>query len=368
MQAHFKRKIPFYPLVTFIAFAFSNGGINGRGVSFFFVFLLRYIICEPFRLIEVFLYDGRIRNHRLIEDPIFILGHWRSGTSHLQNLLSKNSEHTTTSLFQFLFADTYLLTEAWLKKPLNWVVKFFRPHFSFQRLPMDFDLPGELDSAMCAMCSPYAYTWGHLFPKRFEKLTTRLLHIEDSAIAEKWIEDYDYLIRKLSFQKKTKRVIVKSPGDTSRVNILLRKYPNSKFIYLHRNPIDVFHSTRYLWDVIQKENSFQRISKEQIDKHIIQTYKLVLSKYIVDRQEIPSDQLIEISFNDLQKKPLVSLELIYTKLELGKFQVKDVEALLEKNKSYKTNLYTTSIELEEQLKTEWEFSFEEMPLKDFTMS
>ena len=88
----------------------------------------------------------------------------------------------------------------------------------------------------------------------------------------------------------------------------------------------------------------------------------------MDRQEIPSDQLIEISFNDLQKKPLVSLELIYTKLELGKFQVKDVEALLEKNKSYKTNLYTTSIELEEQLKTEWEFSFEEMPLKDFTMS
>ena len=120
--------------------AWEYGGISGKNAIYFFVFIFRYILFEPFRLLEVFIFDHQIRKHQLLEDPIFILGHWRSGTSHLQHLLSKDGQHTTTTIYKSLFSDIYLLTEGWLKKPLNWVAKVFSIPFSIQRMPLHFDL------------------------------------------------------------------------------------------------------------------------------------------------------------------------------------------------------------------------------------
>jgi hypothetical protein len=360
MRNHIKRKIPFYPLIMLISYTFSNGRISGKGILYFFIFSFRFILFEPLRLIELFVFDKRIKQHQLVEDPIFVLGYWRSGTTHLQNLLNKNTNHTTNTLFRFLFSDIYYLTEAWLKPPLNWLFKVFRVPYALQRKLWDFDLSAELDCSLCTFSSTSAYTWGQIFPQKFQKLTFPFLQMDNHLLAKQWIEDYDFLIRKLSYYQKNKRVIVKSPGDISRVHLLLNKYPNAKFVYIHRHPIDVFHSNRYLWKVIQNETSFQKITQAQMDKYIIQTYKLIISKYLENRKCLASNQLIEISFHQLQNEPLTTLKQIYTQLELGNLELKEIKLFLEKNKSYKTNSYITSSVLEKRLKTEWQFAFEAM--------
>jgi hypothetical protein len=355
-----QRKIPFYPVFKMLSMVFKNGGLGFRGSFIFGFFLLRYIVFEPFRLLELLFFENRIQKHELSEDPIFVVGHWRSGTSHLQNLLRKDSHHTTTTIFTSLFADIYILTEIWLKRPLNALLKLFRVPYSLQRLPFDFDLPAELDVGMCSICSLYAYTWGHLFPKRFEALTPPLLKIENKTIAKNWIEDYNYLIKKLSFYHNNKRLVIKSPGDTARIWWLFQKYPNAKFVYLYRNPIHTFHSNRYLWKVIQNENSFQKIDKTQIDHHIINTYKLVINQYLEDQSKIPRHQIIEVNFKDLQEQPLETLQKIYTHLDLGTLEAEAISPFIKRNKSYKPNRYITSKELENRLRGEWKFAFDEM--------
>ena len=39
----------------------------------------------------------------------------------------------------------------------------------------------------------------------------------------------------------------KNPLDTGRAGFLIDCFPNAKFIYIHRNPIEVFYSTRKMW-------------------------------------------------------------------------------------------------------------------------
>lgn len=350
---HQLRKIPFYPLFKIIQLSMKNGGVSWKSSPRFLVYLLKIILLEPFRLLEVFIFDHRIRKHQLKEDPIFVLGYWRSGTSHLQNLMSKNPRHTTTTIFTFLFAETYYLTEHWLKRPLNYFSKLLGLEFKIQRSPMNMDIAAELDTEMLMYCSDFAYSWGFLFPKKYEEWMDRLLYIENKKEAKYWIEDYDYLIRKLSYWRGDQRVVVKSPGDMARFDYLLKKYPNAKFVYIERDAIEVFHSNQYLWDVIQENNSFHQISQKEVDDHIIETYKCVMQKYMKLRPLLSAHNLIEIEFADLITRPEETLRLVYQQLDLGAFPKEELLPYLEKDREYKVNQYDTAPKIKAKIQKEW---------------
>ena len=71
---------------------------------------------------------------------------------------------------------------------------------------------------------------------------------DDPVLTSKWLDDYDYLIKKISYISKGKRVIVKSPGDTGRIKFLKERYPNARFVYIHRDHHEVYHSNVFLWN------------------------------------------------------------------------------------------------------------------------
>ena len=46
------------------------------------------LITTPFQLLQqVYLFPLKIRKKELDHDPVFIIGHWRSGTTHLLSLI-----------------------------------------------------------------------------------------------------------------------------------------------------------------------------------------------------------------------------------------------------------------------------------------
>ena len=187
-----------------------------------------------------------------------------------------------------------------------------------------------------------------------------MLVLSDEKKAKGWIKDYDYLIKKLSYFTK-KRLIIKSPGDTARLHLLLKQYPNAKFIYIHRSPIPVFHSNRYLWSVIQKEHSFQKVSPARIDQHIIENYQITLSQYLQNRSKIDEDALIEIRFEALLKSPLSTLEAIFKKLKLEVLDQEAVRSYIQENRSYEVKAYKDEKSIESLIRTDWAFSFENWP-------
>ena len=51
----------------------------------------------PAAAAESLIYRKRIRETKIEKDPIFILGHWRSGTTYLQNVLSRDEQFGSSS-------------------------------------------------------------------------------------------------------------------------------------------------------------------------------------------------------------------------------------------------------------------------------
>ena len=64
------------------------------------------LINLPFRTYERFVINPRFKKKSIDKEPVFILGHWRSGTTHLHNLLCQDPQMGYTTTFQSVFPDT----------------------------------------------------------------------------------------------------------------------------------------------------------------------------------------------------------------------------------------------------------------------
>jgi len=327
------RYIPFYPLIILTAQLIFNKGCSFSKLPLIIIVYLRYLILEPFRLGEIITYERKIRKFPL-DKIIFVIGHWRSGTTHLQHLLSLDENHTTSSVYQFLFADNFILTEKWLKPPLNFLCRIFKIPYSFQRMPLDLNLPGELESAMCGFCSLHSYAWGHIFPKNSMYWLNKYIFHPKKNDLEDWLDDYELLIKKFSYASGGKIMIVKSPGDTARILALSKRFPNSRFIHISRNKKEVITSTSYFWEVIQKEISFQKINQEEINQIIDSTYEDLIKKFNDQKHKV-HNRLIEIEFEKLIKNPIEEISKIYSIYDLGTPDIQNIERLIEKNNQSK---------------------------------
>lgn len=345
-----KRYVPFYPLLVFLRQAMFMGGVSLRRIPLFLIYFFRFILMEPLRLVEVLLFEQLIRKHVLKEDPIFILGHWRSGTSHLQNLLHQDANFSTMTLYRMLFSDHFIWTESWLNPLLCRLSKTFGMRYSFQRTTFDFNTSGEFDTALCSIGSTHAYTWAHFFPQRYHIWMQEQVFNDGGNLN---LSDYDYLIRKLSFKENNKRIIVKSPGDTARIQALLQMYPNASFIYLCRDSYEVYNSTIYLWEVIQTENSLQHLTKEAVSELILRTYSQVIKNYEQGKYFIPKGRLFEVSFEELHENSENVLRSAYQQLSLGEFHPEYFKEFLSQNKAHQKAPYPKDIQLEQQLKSRW---------------
>ena len=98
-------------------------------------------------------------------------------------------------------------------------------------------------------------------------------------------------------------MVLKSPGDSARLQELARRYPKARFIYIHRDPVEVFHPNRYLWEVVVKEHGVQTLESEQVDAMIIEHYGRLLDSYSRQRSQVESDRLVELRYEDLRDEP-----------------------------------------------------------------
>ena len=355
------RKIPFYPVAFLFKTVLQNGGISPKKLHIFLLYLIRYTLLEPFRLAEFHIYEKKISAHELKQAPIFILGHWRSGTSYLQSLMRLDARLSTSTIFRSIFSDSYYLTESWLKRTLNFLCRTLNIRYAIQRTTMNLDLPAELDLALCTMCSDHSYSWGHILPRSFGRRVEDHILFRDEQAAECWIVEYDRMIRKLSYWSGGRRVLVKSPGDTGRIEQIRRQYPAAKFVYVHRDPISVYHSSAYLWIAIQRDLSLHELHENEIRDLILDTYHRLLSRYLQQREQIPAGDIVELQHTDLQQDPLREIRRIYDTLGLGAPPEEELGNFLAATEKYAHPRYSTSPELKKTLAARWRFAFEEWP-------
>jgi len=98
----------------------------------------------------------------LDDEPVFIIGHWRSGTTHLHNLMSLDPQFGCLRMFEALAPDCSVSTRGWLPRLLAKTVPTKRP---MDNMEWPMDAPQEEEIPLAKM-TPYSWYLQFLFPKQ----------------------------------------------------------------------------------------------------------------------------------------------------------------------------------------------------------
>ncbi len=178
---------------------------------------------------------------------------------------------------------------------------------------------------------------------------------------EEWKKAMQFACKKIRYHKLDARVLVKNPGDTARIRHILEVYPEAKFIFIHRNPYDVFYSNKKLWKGILKSIALQDLSENEVEDLILWTYEQLMTSYLEQRQLVPKSQLIEVSLQSLNTDPERCLKNIYDRLNLGSFGKVRSKMIryFRRAQPQKSNGYQYDTRDVQRINRRWSFSFEE---------
>lgn len=329
------------------------------------LFYLKLLLQEPLRILEEVNYADAIHDHQISKDPIFIIGHWRSGTSFLQYLLGQDEQFGFMNKFQVVFPDIFLYSESFLKPFIGSIPKTFNLTRDAKNMSINLDLdsPSEIEIALSTMISPASLHWAHIFPENAGSYFDKFLfleRIEESELST-LKQDYKHLIKKVSLKNSGKQLIIKSPGNAARIPLLLDLYPNAKFIFIHRNPYDTFYSSKKLWHTLLDNLALQEISDAQMEDEILRTYSKLMPSYLREREQLPDNQLVELRFDDLITKPISELARVYDSLNLAGYDNAEImfERFLENKTGGKSSSYRYEDRIVNRINSEWDFAFRE---------
>lgn len=300
------------------------------------------------------LYRNQLENVA-VEPPVFLLGIWRSGTTHLQNLFARDPRFAFPNWFQVTYPHQFLHTEAWKSR----LEAFFVPRTRLQdNVRFGYDQPSEEDIALCTLTglSPLL-SW--VFPRRAEHYD-RYLTFRDVPDGEvsRWKEAFRAFVRKLML-KYQRPLVLKSPGHTARIRLLLELFPDARFVHICRNPYAVYQSAGHANRELMRYVALQRPSLD-VDERTIRQYAELYDAYFEDRELIPGGRLHELRFEDLEQDPIGQMRKVYAALDLPDFA--EVEPALrgyvDSLSGYRKNAYPElSPDLKARLAREWKRYF-----------
>lgn len=287
---------------------------------------------------EAVIYGRAIRNTKIEHPPIFILGHWRSGTTLLHNLMTLDSQVTYPNLYQCVYPGHFLLTERILAPLTAWMLPKTRP---MDNMSTSWKAAIEDEVAIAIDCgiSPYLMLAFHDRPDLYDRYFDPC-DMTDSE-RSRWKKSLCTLMKKLTIVK-NKSIVLKSPSHTYRIPTLLEMFPDSKFVYISRDPYAVFLSTLHLRNTMFVQNSLGPPRLQNYEEEVLHYYEKCIRRYEETKSLIPPERLHELRFEDLEADPQVAMEQIYKQLDLPGWETEVEEKIrmqLASMKSYKKNTF-----------------------------
>ncbi len=301
---------------------------------------LMSLVLAPFALIEGAVCAIPIARTKIQKDPLFILGHWRSGTTYLQNLLSRDPQFGWASpLHTAMFSNCALLGWA-LKGSVQKGIKGSRPMDNVQ---YDMSLPME-ESFSVGNFTPW--TLNHLlaFPIVWEKYVN-CAFVDDLPPKDRaaFQRAYRYVIKKITMLWKGKQLMLKSPDNTARIGCMLEMYPDAKFVNIYRDPYDTVRSSvNMILSQIElvhltplPDRDIRSLLEDMVVKRTFDMYKDLIAR----ESHFKPGHYISIKYEDFVREPEAYLREIYEKLELDGFEeaLPRFRAFIAQQKNYETN-------------------------------
>jgi hypothetical protein len=298
------------------------------------------------------IYARRIQATQINEPPLFIIGHWRSGTTLLHELMIRDPRHTFATTCQCFAPEHFLLTEKLLTNLFAFVMPDKRP---MDNMEAGWSRPQEDEFALCNLGVPSPYL-SMAFPNRGEVYPEYLtLKTLSEAQREHWKAALLTFLKRLTLRT-PKRIVLKSPPHTARLATLLEMFPDARFIHIVRDPITVFASTVRTWQALNYVQGLHVPRDEAwLHEYVLHNFETMYASFEEDRCLVGRGQLFELRYEDLIEDPKALLRDAYDYLGLGDFSAAEpaIDEYLHQTRNYRTSQYEVSADLREQIEARW---------------
>lgn len=320
-----------------------------HGIGIRPVFLLRVIVLLPtsllsefFTLVEKIKFGKKISSIVIEKPPVFIIGHWRSGTTLLHQLISLDRQFTSPKVIQTVIPDHFLFSSHYWIPVLERLMPPKRPMDEVEMGPLD---PMEDEWALLRLgaTTPMRKLF---FPSGRKPFFEGTAEFNPSGRElEKWKRSFTHFLKKVTLAE-PKRIVLKNPYHTPRVKLLAEMFPGARFIHIVRHPYKIIPSAINMWNIVAGENAMKggwmSPSFEEAASMVNDFYASVEES----RNKLPAGSFAEVRYEDLEKNPAGELERLYEKLELNFTESfrQAIFGFMEKKKNYKKNRFDLSNE------------------------
>lgn len=302
------------------------------------------------RGVQSWTHHRRIHRVELPDDPLFIIGHWRTGTTMLHELLACDERNRCPTTFECFLPNHFLLSEPWIKSWSGFVLPARRGP---DNMAMSWDRPQEDEFALCnlGLSTPY---WRMAFPNREQDDAYFELDDVPAPQRERWLATWQWFLKCL-MARRPGRLVLKSPPHTFRLPWILQLFPRARFVYLVREPCTVFRSTVRLWKSVYSSHGYQKPRFEDLDEFVLATFMRMHDRYEATRGLVPDQRRYELSYEQLVRDPLGELRKIYDRLGLGDFQRAEpaFRQYLGDRSDYKPNRHAVDEQLRAKIHKRW---------------
>ena len=330
----------------------QGGSIPLSKWQLFVTVLIAAVVNSIANVICNIMFGKRLKETIPRPDPVFIIGHWRSGTTLLHELLSLDPQFCCPNTYQCFTPSHFLISENWLTKVLKKLITEYRP---MDNVKHGWGRPQEDEFALLILGAPSPYR-RIAFPATNSVKPSGLdLELLNEVDRTRWKTAMCHFMKMINIRD-SRRVVFKSPTHTARMKILLELFPDARFLHIVRNPLTVFPSTMRLWGALHLVHGLQVDNDEVLEPYILNTFEEMYAAFERDRKNIPANRIHEIRYEDLIDKPIETLGRAYRELDLGDFSNlqqalgKEIESI----KHFRVNSYPADERIAKMVRSRWQ--------------
>ncbi len=341
-------------LSNWLTLLMQNGGVSWPYLPSALNATGMILASAPIRLFESLRYGQQIGQTELNEPPIFILGHWRSGTTHLHRMMVQDDRWGYVSSMQAFVPEAFGTLSQLMTSNLKNFWPEVRPMDNVSYSP---EVPEEEDYSL-ACVSPFSFYCCWYFPQRMRDIFQHSVLLQGLSDAEKrkWERSYLKILKKATLFSEGKRLVIKNPSSTARIPELLKLFPDAKFVHIYRNPYDVYTSTMRFYKKLVPNYALQNFDESVFEDNIFTFYQQLMQRYFETVDLIPANNFVEIRYEDFDNAELDCLEHIYKRLALPDFgQAKaKFQAYVDAQAGYQKNQYSLDEATKERVYRQWQ--------------
>lgn len=272
---------------------------------------------------EIFFADYR---EVQVKEPVFIIGNPRSGTTFLHRLLAKDKKNFLTMKTWEIF----IAPSIFMRKVLKTLARAGRAvgapiQRRLRRMERDWQRENVIHKLAIHAPEEDEYLLIHIFSTlKIWSFAAMLDEAEpyvffdtrmDEGQKERILDFYTRCLQRHLYmhQEEGRHYLAKNPNYSPMVDSLLSRFPDAKFIYLVRNPLDAVPSHLSL-----KEYEWQMLGnplKPYASREFILESSQHWYTYPLERLEgEPEDRFVVVNFNDLVSNTRETVKGIYQRL------------------------------------------------------